>query len=253
MDYLFSQGLDSDATPPRRARSNIGFYMKGGQVEQRPALGADRLRGRALTTRRHVHRRQHGRAGGYTLADMGHVINQGRVPRRRRDLGADAVGRPHGARRRQRAQDHHGRHAPVAARPVDDRHAQRDPPGRPGRLRRRAPDAALVDVRRARLRRRRVGHERRRHGSARRLHDAGEQRRDGDRQGDRLGHRRGASAARTSTSTPTRRRATTRRPPMRPATTRSRTSSRRPSRTCSSRRRPTATSTRRTSRSAAAR
>ena len=82
-----------------------------------------------------------------------------RGARRRRDLGADAVGPARGGRTRDVAAgaDHRG-DADVAARAVVPRHAQRDPRGR-RRPRRREPRRDLAGVRRARhglLRRRRA-------------------------------------------------------------------------------------------------
>ena len=59
-------------------------------------------------------------------------------PRRRRDLGADAVGPAGRGRRRPRAGAHHPGHADVAARAVVPGHAQRDP-GRRGRAAGRPP------------------------------------------------------------------------------------------------------------------
>ena len=73
-----------------------------------------------------------------------------RGARRRRDLGADAVGDARAARIGRDGVDRHARHGAVAAGAVVPGHAERDPAGRPGRLRGIARGRALDVVRRAR-------------------------------------------------------------------------------------------------------
>ena len=83
--------------------------------------------------------------GGYTFGDFGKVLGAPRGPRRRRDLGADAVAAARGAHRRARDGRGHRprraardrRHAAVAAGAVVPRPAQRDPAGRRDRRARR--------------------------------------------------------------------------------------------------------------------
>ena len=59
-----------------------------------------------------------------------------RGARQRRGLGPDPVGHPQGARSQRGRHADHARHVALGRRPDDARHAQRDPAGRPGRLRR---------------------------------------------------------------------------------------------------------------------
>ena len=92
-----------------------------------------------------------------------------RVPRargalRRRDLGADPVGPSRRARRQQRPAADHTSDGAVAAGPVVPRHAQRDPAGRPGRLRQREQGHAVERLPPPRDGVFRVGRERQRHG-----------------------------------------------------------------------------------------
>ena len=91
----------------------------------------------------------HGRPdrGGYTYGDFGKIDGGARGPRRRRDLGRDAVGparRAVGSERRRG--DRHAGHAAVAARAVVPGRAQRDPRRRPPALPERRPQRAIWKV-----------------------------------------------------------------------------------------------------------
>ena len=78
--------------------------------------------------------RQHGRAGRLHARRHGpDLVRRRRGARRRRDLGADALGSPRCGRGRRRALPRHRGDAPLAAQPVLPGHAQRDPAGEPGR------------------------------------------------------------------------------------------------------------------------
>ena len=81
---------------------------------------------------------RHGLAGRLHARRHGpDLVRRRRGARRRRDLGADALGPPQRGRGRRRALPRHRGDAPLAAQPVLPRHAQRDPPGEPGRRPRR--------------------------------------------------------------------------------------------------------------------
>ena len=167
-DLQVADGLKTDAvgTP---AEIDVGDYsdLDPHALRTPGARLPGRGRRRGLPRRRgHRHRRLHARR-------LRQGRRRARGPRRRRDLGRDAVGPAPGApgqdRQRGRRLRHRGdprlrRHAGLAARAVDARHAQRDPDRGADRLRRRDPRPRVGRVPQARhglLRRhgRRRGHE----------------------------------------------------------------------------------------------
>ena len=163
MDYLVAQRPEPDSTASRRGARR---QVPAGQASSRSAPW--RSTARSASTARTA-RSDHRRLGGYTYGDVPTVI--GDAPRStpvRRGLGADALGPAQEARPQGGGHADHSRHGAVRRRPEHPRHAQRDRPGRHGRLRQRAPQRDLEGLRQPRhgLVRRRL-RRRRRHSRSR--------------------------------------------------------------------------------------
>ena len=127
----------------RHARRDRHRRLHRRSTRTRCATQAARLPGRRLGGRSAPAAPTTG-TGGYTLGDFGNVFVAGPEVHADGEIWAEtlwdlrqALGRHRRGRLRHRGDARHRRDAPVAARAVDARHAQRDPERRPGRLRRR--------------------------------------------------------------------------------------------------------------------
>jgi hypothetical protein len=133
-----------------------------------------------------------GAVGGYTYGDLATVGGSPQVPRKRRGLDPDPVGRSRGAGQRPGVAGHHRGDAAEPGGSHHARHARRDPAGRPGHQRRCSQPGAVAGLRRTRhglvrrrgRRRRRLPHRELPGPAALRRGDGGDLR-DPDRRPDR--------------------------------------------------------------------
>ena len=135
-------------TDGRRRRPTFGVYV-GTSGPARPASAPSRSTARsAATTPARLQRRPRAGTRRLHLRRLRQGRSAARGARRRRDLGGDAVG----PARRRSARRHRAESLVTRAmelsppEPVVPRHAQRDPAGRQGRLRRRAPRRTIWQV-----------------------------------------------------------------------------------------------------------
>ena len=144
-DLLIRQGFETDDPDVAATSTSASRPTPEPHITRSEAI--DCAGRRRLGPGGRLPRRRNTGPGGYTLGDFGEDRRRPRGPRRRRDLGADAVGpapersstrRQRRRRLRRRRAADHERHAPVAARAEHARDAQRDPAGRHGQWRRPA-------------------------------------------------------------------------------------------------------------------